>query len=73
MESLGQCLKYKKGLLILKMALPEKRPVCQYCAYGLHKDGPYDRYTCRFTGELIFDPRNSIGDFCPVNWEEENG
>ena len=72
MESLGQCLSYKKGKINLTVCLPEKKPYCQYCIIGLSYNQAFDRYVCRLTGELILDPKHSIGDGCPVEWEDDD-
>lgn len=72
MESLGQCLSYKRGKLSIDVNLPEKNPCCQFCFYGLVYNQAFDRYVCRFTGELILDPKHSIGDGCPVEWEDDD-
>lgn len=72
MESLGQCLKYRRGVLTIVMHLPEHRQVCAYCQLGLRQ--VYERWECRFTDEIILSPKTTIGDRCPVEWEgEEDG
>lgn len=39
---------------------------CQYC----HLLETYARNQCRRTGEYIIDPRFTVGDWCPLNFEE---
>jgi len=67
-ESLGQCLSYKKG--VVPISLPAKAPVCFYCLMGL-AGGEHRAYCCRFTGEVIFNPKNTRGDHCPIIFTEE--
>ena len=72
MESLGQCLEYRRGVLTIVMHLPEHRPVCAYCQLGLRQVN--DRWRCRFTDGIILSPKTKIRDRCPVEWEgEEDG
>ena len=69
MDSLGQCLSYKSGIVISEIHLPEDYPVCHYCQLGLHK--VYERWECRFTNEIILSPKTTRGDLCPIQFYEE--
>ncbi len=67
-ESLGQCLRYVTGEA--KLYLPKEKAACQYCVM-LRFEESYKRYSCRLTGEWVFDPFNTIAIGCPIEWRDE--
>lgn len=42
---------------------------CAYCPLL----ETYSRNQCRRTGEYIIDTRYTVGRYCPLNWEENDG
>ena len=67
-ESLGKCLEYSTGTV--KIHLPKEKRVCQYCVM-LRYEESYKRFSCRISGEWIFDPFNGIPEHCPITWGDE--
>ena len=52
------------------MYLPKEKAACQYCVM-LRFEESYKRYSCRLTGEWVFDPFNTIAIGCPIEWRDE--
>lgn len=69
-ESHGECSGYLKGKAEITNALPLQYPVCKYCQVYLRYESAYDRYSCRITGEFLFDIKKHRGSLCPFKWEE---
>jgi len=62
----GGVAEYITAQAQVTVALPKKRPACQYCVAWCRYERDFDRYTCRITGEPLFEITKNIGLLCPV-------
>ena len=65
---------YTGGVAYVPVFFPENRVICQYCPF-CRSEKELERYWCRLTNEMIYNPYNSIGGSCPIvfdNQEENN-
>jgi hypothetical protein len=69
-ESLGECLEYDCGVIVMDIALPHKAPYCQYCSM-IKTEEFLKRFTCRVTGEYLLYPFTSRGKQCPIQFKED--
>ena len=67
----GGVLEYITAKTEVLIFLPKKRPACQYCLSWCRYERDFDRYTCRLTGEPLFEISKSIGLLCPARKEIE--
>jgi hypothetical protein len=44
---------------------------CKYCDKFCRYEQNYNRYSCKLTGEWLFDIEHEIGLNCPLKFEEE--
>ncbi len=70
MNSLGECLSYINGVVVLDVSLPTKAPYCQYCKLAKYEES-FRRYSCRATGEWLLNPLSSRGAECSIQFKEE--
>jgi hypothetical protein len=69
-ESLGECLTYEHGVIVVDITLPGKAPFCQYCPM-IKQEEFLRRFSCRVTGEWLMNPFNGRGIECPIQFKEE--
>jgi hypothetical protein len=60
---------YTKGRLELIINFPEDKTVCQWCPFCRNEDS-LKRWKCLVTGEYLVYPFVSVGNECPIIFEE---
>ena len=48
---------------------PEDKTICQYCPYCRNGDS-LKRWKCYITNEYLLFPFNTVGNLCPLKFEE---
>ena len=71
MESLGKVSYYTKARGTVEVGFPEDRTVCQWCPFCRNEDS-LRRWKCLLTGEYLVYPFVSIGNLCPLIFEERS-
>ena len=59
------------GNVVLCTSWPEDKVCCQYCKY-CRSEKELNRFWCRLTEEMIYNPAAGVGFQCPVVIEESN-
>lgn len=62
---------YAKGTGLISVYFPDGKICCNYCLFCRYEDA-YRRYSCRATSEWLLTPFATVGDNCPLKFEEEN-
>lgn len=70
-ETLPVVLEYLTAETTATVRLPKSRPVCKYCVAWLRYERDFDRYSCRLTGELLFDVAKTVGLMCPIRRKQD--
>lgn len=65
----GSVLFYTTGVAEVRVNFPEDDVKCQFCPFCRTEES-LKRWWCRLTNELIYNPYDSIGDKCPINFEK---
>jgi len=60
---------YTDGTATVTVHFPEDRTVCQYCPYCRNEDS-LKRWKCLLTDEYVLYPFVSVGNKCPIIFEE---
>lgn len=60
---------YVTGTAQVTVHFPEGRVCCQWCPLFLRYEENFKRYSCRLTGEWIFNPFHGAGGRCPIHFE----
>lgn len=55
---------------IVTVPFPETDVVCAWCP--LMTSDVTKRERCSITGEILFAPKDLVGNFCPIKFEKEN-
>ena len=56
---------YTTGTATIHVFFPEDQTVCRWCRF-CRSDTPLNRYWCRLTGDMIYDPMTGRGVNCPI-------
>lgn len=61
--------KYRTGRINAEVGLPKVAQVCFWCRLIKWESGirPY----CAFTGEYLINPKEKMGDRCPIEWGDD--
>ena len=62
-------LSYSHGQAVIDVYFPSGKEHCQFCTSFLRYEEHFKRYSCRLTGEWIFDPFHGRGEECPIVFE----
>ena len=62
---------YTSGKAVIPVHFPEDKVCCQYCMF-CRTESELNRFWCRLTNEMIYNPAAGIRDSCPVVFEENN-
>lgn len=61
---------YTKGFALVEVFFPEDEVMCQYCLW-CRSEGDLDRFWCRLSNEMIYNPFSRYrGERCPLVFEE---
>ena len=71
MESLGKVSYYTKAKATIEVGFPEDRTVCQWCQFCRNEDS-LKRWKCLLTHEYLVYPFLSVGNQCPLVFEERS-
>lgn len=63
-------LRYTTGQALLSVSFPEDEIMCQWCKFCRSEDS-LNRFWCRLTNEMIYNPYAGIGSKCPIEFKEE--
>lgn len=61
---------YKTGVASIVVNFPNGDAVCRWCPF-IRYDESLRRHRCLFTGEYLPFPIESLGNECPIVFEEE--
>lgn len=61
---------YTSGTARVRIHFPEQSVRCQYCPF-CRSEKELERYWCRLTNEMLYDPFNLIGGDCPIDFDKE--
>lgn len=61
---------YTTGYAEIAVHFPENKIVCQWCPYCRNEDS-LRRWKCLLTGEYLVYPFHSLGNECPITFEED--
>lgn len=59
---------YTKGTAYVKISFPETQLICRWCPF-CRAEKELERFWCRLTNEMIYDPFYTIGLNCPIVFE----
>ncbi len=68
---MNEVLYYGHGQAVVDVHFPNKDCVCRWCSLFLRYEEAFKRYSCRLSGEWIFDPFHERGSRCPLILEED--
>ncbi len=71
MNTSAKCVAfYKTGVASIAVNFPNGDAVCRWCPF-IRYDESLRRHRCLFTGEYLPFPVESLGNECPIVFEEE--
>ena len=56
---------YTYGTAVIQIAFPEGQVCCRWCPFCREESG-LQRYWCRLTNKMIYNPGAGLADGCPI-------
>ncbi len=61
---------YKTGVAAVRVHFPNGKAACRYCRLFCRYEEAFRRYSCRLTEDWLPDALHTVGERCPLRFEE---